>query len=88
MRARSGRGGVPLADEWTHHLIHTEYRPKTRLCRASWRNHRLHHCKNEHCWFTITTAGTADRVLGTCPDPARVASSPTAKNLHAGGVRR
>ena len=48
-----------------------------------WRNHRQHHFKNEHYWFTVTTAGTADRVLGTYPDPATVATSPTAKNLHA-----
>ena len=31
---------------------------------------------------TVTTAGTADRVLGTYPDPAKVATSPTAKALH------
>jgi sterol desaturase/sphingolipid hydroxylase (fatty acid hydroxylase superfamily) len=51
--------------------------------RAIWRNHRNHHYKNEHYWFTVTTTNTADRVLGTCPDPAAVATSPTAKNLHA-----
>ena len=51
-----------------------------------WRNHRLHHYKNEHYWFTVTTAGTADRLFGTYPDPATVPTSPTAKNLH--GVRR
>jgi len=48
-----------------------------------WRNHRLHHYKNEHYWFTVTTAGTADRVLGTGPDPERVATSPTVRDLHA-----
>jgi hypothetical protein len=30
----------------------------------------------------VTTAGTADRLLGTCPDPATVESSPTVKSLH------
>ena len=30
----------------------------------------------------ITSAGTADRVLGTCPDAGSVATSPTARNLH------
>ena len=46
-------------------------------------NHRQHHFKNEHYWFTVTSSGTADRVLGTYPDLASVETSPTAKNLHA-----
>jgi len=69
--------------EWTHYLIHTDYKPKTVFYRAIWRNHRNHHYKNEHYWFTVTSAGTADRVLRTYPDPAEVENSPTAKNLHA-----
>ncbi|BBY83528.1 sterol desaturase family protein [Mycolicibacterium pulveris] len=75
-----------LAYEWTHYLIHTDYKPKTRVYRAIWRNHRQHHFKNEHYWFTVTSSGTADRVLGTYPDPAKVENSPTAKNLHAEAV--
>lgn len=71
-----------LGYEWCHYLVHTDYKPKTALYRAIWRNHRLHHFKNEHYWFTVTTSGTADRLLGTYPDPASVATSPTAKNLH------
>ncbi|KOS54140.1 sterol desaturase family protein [Rhodococcus rhodochrous] len=69
--------------EWTHYLIHTDYRPGSRPYRAVWRHHRHHHFKNEHYWFTVTTAGTADRILGTEPDPATVETSPTARNLHA-----
>ena len=72
-----------LGYEWTHYLIHTDYKPKTRLYRAVWRNHRNHHYKNEHYWFTVTSAGTADRVLGTYPDAANITTSRTAKNLHA-----
>ncbi|MGV0794944.1 sterol desaturase family protein [Mycolicibacterium sp. XJ1819] len=72
-----------LVYEWTHYLIHTDYKPKSRVYRAIWRNHRNHHYKNEHYWFTVTSANTADRVLGTNPDPATVENSPTAKNLHA-----
>jgi Fatty acid hydroxylase superfamily len=72
-----------LAYEWTHYLIHSDYKPKTRVYRAIWRNHRNHHYKNEHYWFTVTSSGTADRVFGTYPDPATVENSPTAKNLHA-----
>ena len=78
-------GLLGLAYEWTHYLIHTDYKPKSRLYRATWRNHRFHHYKNEHYWFTVTTSGTADRILGTYPDPDSVAKSPTAKNLHAMG---
>jgi hypothetical protein len=68
--------------EWTHYLIHSDHRPGTRVYRAVWRNHRLHHYKNEHYWFTVTSAGTADRLFGTYPDPESVPTSPTAKNLH------
>jgi hypothetical protein len=72
-----------LVYEWTHYLIHSDYKPKTTVYRAIWRNHRNHHFKNEHYWFTVTSSGTADRLLGTYPDIATVATSPTAKNLHA-----
>lgn len=72
-----------LLYEWTHYLIHTDYKPKHALYRAIWRNHRHHHYKNEHYWFTVTTSGTADRLLGTAPDPATVPTSPTARHLHA-----
>jgi fatty acid hydroxylase family protein len=72
-----------LLYEWTHHLIHSDYRPRSRAYRAVWRNHRLHHYKNERYWFTVTTAGTADRVLHTYPDPQQVETSPTVKDLHA-----
>ncbi|MGY4103890.1 sterol desaturase family protein [Nocardia sp. R16R-3T] len=71
-----------LGYEWTHYLIHTDYKPKSSLYRAVWRNHRHHHYKNEHYWFTVTTSGTADRLLGTYPDPSTIATSPTARHLH------
>lgn len=71
-----------LGYEWSHYLIHSDHTPKTRAYRAIWRNHRQHHYKNEHYWFTVTSSGTADRVLRTYPDPAAVPTSPTAKNLH------
>lgn len=74
--------GIGLGYEWVHYLVHTDYRPRSRPYRAVWTNHRMHHYKNEHYWFTVTTAGTADRLLGTYPDPATVATSPTARSLH------
>jgi hypothetical protein len=74
---------IKLGYEWTHYLVHSDYRPRSRWYRSVWRNHRLHHYKNEHYWFTVTSAGTADRLLGTYPDPATVPTSPTVKRLHA-----
>jgi sterol desaturase/sphingolipid hydroxylase (fatty acid hydroxylase superfamily) len=69
--------------EWTHFLIHTAYRPRSRAYRAVWRNHRLHHFKNEHYWHGITNT-VADRVLGTDPDQRDVARSHTARTLDPG----
>lgn len=69
--------------EWTHYLLHSDYRPRSRWYRAVWRNHRLHHYKSEHYWFTVTSAGTADRLFGTYPDPSTVPTSPTVRSLHA-----
>ena len=74
--------GIKLGYEWTHYLVHSDYRPRSAWFRSVWRNHRLHHYKNEHYWFTVTTAGTADRLLGTYPDPASVPTSPTVRRLH------
>lgn len=68
--------------EWTHYVIHSDHKPRSRAYKAIWRNHRLHHYKSEHYWFSVTTSGTSDRLLGTYPDPATVATSPTAKDLH------
>ncbi|WP_372494410.1 MULTISPECIES: sterol desaturase family protein [Nocardia] len=79
-------GVLGLNYEWTHYLVHTDYQPTTRLFKAVRRNHRLHHFKNEHYWFTVTTSGTADRVLRTHPDPATTPNSPTVKTLHARGI--
>jgi hypothetical protein len=75
--------GLKLGYEWTHYLVHSDYRPRSRWFRSVWRNHRLHHYKNEHYWFTVTTAGTADRLLGTYPDPSSVKTSPTVRSLHS-----
>ncbi|WP_054811575.1 sterol desaturase family protein [Nocardia arizonensis] len=71
-----------LGYEWTHYLIHSDYKPKRALYRAVWKNHRHHHYKNEHYWFTVTSSGTADRLFGTHPDPATTPTSPTARQLH------
>ena len=77
-----GVAALGVGYEWTHYLIHSDYRPRSAAYKAVWRNHRLHHYKNEHFWFTVTTSGTADRLLRTYPDPATVPKSLTAKALH------
>lgn len=66
--------------EWTHFLIHTAYRPRSRYYRGVWRTHRLHHFKNERYWHGITNT-VGDRVLGTHPDQRDVPRSPTARTL-------
>jgi hypothetical protein len=75
---------ILLTYEWSHFLIHTPYRPRGRYYRSIWRSHRLHHYKNEHYWFGVTT-NLGDRVLGTFPDQDSVSRSRTARTLGAGG---
>ena len=66
--------------EWCHFIIHSPYRPKTRYYQSIWRSHRLHHFKNEHYWFGVSS-DAADRLLGTAPDHQSVPRSRTARNL-------
>jgi hypothetical protein len=75
---------ILAAYEWTHFLIHTPHRARSRYYRAIWRNHRLHHYKNEHYWFGVTST-VGDRVIGTSPDQRAVARSATARSLHGEG---
>jgi hypothetical protein len=72
--------GMVFVYEWTHFLIHTAYRPRSRAYRTIWRNHRLHHFKNEHFWHGITN-NLSDRVLGTNPEAREVPKSRTARTL-------
>ena len=82
LTAMSTAAALLLGYEWTHYLIHSTYRPKTRLFRAIWRAHRLHHYKNEQYWFGVTSPA-ADVVLRTYPQAGTVPTSPTARNLAA-----
>ena len=66
--------------EWSHFLIHTPYRPRGRYYRTIWRGHRLHHYKNEHYWFGVTST-LGDHILRTAPDQAAVPKSQTARTL-------
>lgn len=71
---------MALQYEWIHFLVHTRYRPRGRIYRSLWRNHRLHHFKNELYWYGFTVS-LVDRWFGTDPDPAAVPTSATARNL-------
>ena len=75
--------GFLLTYEWTHFLMHSPYRPRSRYYRHIWKNHRLHHYKNEHYWFGVTSV-VADTALHTAPDQKSVEKSPTARSLHGG----
>ena len=77
---------VLLAYEWTHYLIHTTYRPRSRAFRRQWRHHRLHHYRNEGYWFGVSTS-ISDVVLGTNPRAADIPVSPTARPWAAASVQ-
>jgi len=66
--------------EWVHLLVHTHVNPRSRYYRRLFRNHRLHHFKNERFWYGVTML-QADRILRTAPSPADVPTSPTARML-------
>jgi hypothetical protein len=74
---------VLFSYEWTHYLIHSNYRPRHALYRYVWRAHRNHHFRNERYWFGVTVH-LADHLLGTFPERSAVPVSPTARTL---GVR-
>jgi hypothetical protein len=80
-----GALAILTAYEWSHFLIHTPYRPRGRYYRAIWRGHRLHHFKNEHYWFGVTST-VADHLLRTAPDQADVPKSGTARTLGMDGL--
>jgi hypothetical protein len=73
--------------EWSHFLIHTDYKPKSRAYRHLYTNHRLHHYRNENYWFGITST-VGDQILRTDPAKDDVPVSPTAKDLLGVGSAR
>ena len=67
--------------EWVHLLVHSRYRPTGRYYARLARHHRLHHFRNEHYWFGITSI-SGDQLLHTAPRPhGDVELSPTARTL-------
>jgi hypothetical protein len=72
---------LALHYEWVHFLVHTRVVPRTAWYRRLFRNHRLHHFKNENFWYGVTMLA-GDHLLGTAPDADSVPTSPTARALH------
>tara|TARA_Y100001954_G_scaffold234204_1_gene289163 strand:- start:379 stop:1137 length:759 start_codon:yes stop_codon:yes gene_type:complete len=69
-----------LIYEWVHYLTHTNHKPRTRFYKTIWRNHRLHHFKNEHYWHSFTMP-VIDVIMGTCPSPKDVDATKTCMTL-------
>ncbi|HSP98997.1 MAG TPA: sterol desaturase family protein [Candidatus Dormibacteraeota bacterium] len=74
---------LTLHYEWVHYLVHTRYQPTSSHYQRLWRNHRLHHFKNEHYWMGVTMT-SGDRLFGTEPAVKDVETSPTCRTLAAG----
>lgn len=73
-------GVLAGAYEWSHFLMHTAYRPKTRAFARLQKNHRLHHFKNENFWYgVVTTKG--DQIFGTLVEATEVQKSETVKQI-------
>jgi sterol desaturase/sphingolipid hydroxylase (fatty acid hydroxylase superfamily) len=72
---------MTLFYEWTHFIVHTNVKPRTRYGEKVRKNHRLHHFRHEDYWFAFTLP-IIDRVLGTDPDPDTITRSRTVMNLY------
>lgn len=71
---------LSLHYEWSHYIVHTRVKPKTWYYQRLWRNHRLHHCKNERYWMGVSML-LGDHVLGTAKAPGDVPTSETCRTL-------
>lgn len=69
-----------LLYEWTHYLCHSHYVPKSAYYRRVWKNHRLHHFKNERNWFAFTVPHV-DAWMGTEPAADTVEQSASVRTL-------
>jgi hypothetical protein len=66
--------------EWTHFITHTRVQPKSNYYKKVFRNHRLHHFKNERYWYAFG-GPWVDTYYGTGPDPDSVESSENCRTL-------
>lgn len=76
----TGLFSVALLYEWTHYIVHTRIQPRSRMARRIFRNHRMHHFRNENYWYSFTVP-PIDRALGTGPDHGSVPRSETCRTL-------
>lgn len=70
---------LSLHYEWSHYLAHINWQPPLAHYARRVREHRLHHFRNHDHWWGVSM-GSADRLLGTAPDPEYVHKSP--RELH------
>lgn len=66
--------------EWVHYIVHTRYKPRSRIYQRLWKNHRLHHFMNEHYWYGVTML-SGDTLLRTGPAKDAVEPSNTCRTL-------
>jgi len=71
---------VTMIYEWTHYIIHSDYPPASNFARRIWKNHRMHHYRNEHYWFSFTVP-PLDEWFGTGGEPHDVEPSETVRTL-------
>ena len=71
---------LALNYEWVHYLVHCRLPLKSHYYRRLWRNHMLHHFKNEKYWYGVSRL-QGDTILRTNPDPEAVESSATCRTL-------
>jgi len=71
---------MALVYEWTHYIVHTRVRPKSAFAKRIFHNHRMHHFRNEHYWYSFTVP-QVDHVFGTAPSDQDVPRSPTCRTL-------
>ena len=66
--------------EWVHYMVHTRYKPKSKIYNRLWKNHRLHHFMNENYWYGVSML-SGDKLLRTGPARDEVEPSPTCRTL-------
>lgn len=75
---------MALVYEWTHYIVHSRIRPRSRFAQRLFHNHRMHHFRNEHYWYSFTMPDV-DVLFGTGPDDKAVPRSPTCRTLDYSG---
>ncbi|HEY4002814.1 MAG TPA: sterol desaturase family protein [Candidatus Xenobia bacterium] len=80
MSILAGTLGSMLYYEWVHYMAHIPLTPSTAWGRWMKKYHLLHHYKNEHYWFGVTTP-VVDVPFGTYRNAIEVSRSTTTHDL-------